>query len=131
MKSANVTGANQAYYAAEGALEKGLLVNLDKSAGYTTSSTAVFSKPPQSSYSIQGVVSDNSKQKYYDGYGIPSPGTVMLEPTVTLGIRSFPGISGTKLPNTNATVPERHQQLCKFDAKSIHATGESGKLVTP
>lgn len=74
-ESANVTGANQAYYAAEGALEKGLLVNLDKSAGYTTSSTAVFSKPPQSSYSIQGVVSDNSKQKYSDGYGIPSPGT--------------------------------------------------------
>ena len=34
-ESANVTGANQAYYAAEGALEKGLLINQTKGAGYS------------------------------------------------------------------------------------------------
>lgn len=72
-ESANVTGANQAYYAAEGALEEGLWVNQGKGAGYSDSAV-VSSKPPKSSYTIGGQV--NEALAYSDGsYGIPAPGT--------------------------------------------------------
>lgn len=74
-ESANVTGANQAYYAAEGALEKGLLVNLDKGAGFSADTTAVFTTPPKATYTIGGQVPDDADLKYPDGYGIPAPGT--------------------------------------------------------
>lgn len=74
-ESANVTGANQAYYAAEGALEKGLLVNLDQGAGYSAGTTPVFTKPPKATYTIGGQVPTDDNLKYSDGYGIPAPGT--------------------------------------------------------
>lgn len=74
-ESANVTGANQAYYAAEGALEKGLLVNQDKTAGYTAPTETVFSKPPKSSFTISGQVPTSTKYYGTNEYGIPSPGT--------------------------------------------------------
>ncbi len=68
-ESANVTGANQAYYAAEGALEKGLLANQNQGEGYSGSGTA---KPLDSTYTISGQVA----LKYSTGeYGIPTPGT--------------------------------------------------------
>jgi len=72
-ESANVTGANQAYYAAEGALEKGLLVNQDKSAGFSDSDE-VFTKPPKASYTIGGQVSVDTKYVSNE-YGVPAPGT--------------------------------------------------------
>ncbi len=73
-ESANVTGANQAYYAAEGALEEGLLANQNQGAGYTVGTTTVSTKQPTSNYSISGQVPVSTK--YLDGsYGIPTPGT--------------------------------------------------------
>lgn len=72
-ESANVTGANQAYYAAEGALEEGLWVNQGKGAGYSDSAV-VSSTQPKSNYTIGGQV--NEALAYSDtSYGIPAPGT--------------------------------------------------------
>jgi len=74
-ESANVTGANQAYYAAEGALEEGLLFNQKQGAGYTsTAPTPVPVNNPKSNYAIAGQVSKATQ--FSDGtYGIPSPGS--------------------------------------------------------
>lgn len=70
-ESANVTGANKAYYAAEGALEKGLLVNQDKGAGYSGGDKL---KDFPATYTISGQV--NPDNAYSIGkYGIPTPGT--------------------------------------------------------
>lgn len=75
-ESANVTGANQAYYAAEGALEKGLLINQDKGAGYSASDTVPYgiNSKQKAGYTISGQVNkDNSYAA--DTYGVPTPGT--------------------------------------------------------
>lgn len=103
-ESANANGANQSYYAAEGALEAGLLVNQNTGAGYNLPSTSVAlaslcvdTSPPKcdpscytlagaastagincgptAGYKIVGQVPSDTNHKYADGYGIPAPGT--------------------------------------------------------
>jgi hypothetical protein len=82
--SSNVNKANQAYYAAEGALETGLLKNQDVGAGYSGTKEEVSYCNPndqgcvnygaKANYKIQGQVPETTK--YADGnYGIPTPGT--------------------------------------------------------
>ncbi len=99
--SANVARANEAFYAAEGALEQGLLANIQTGAGYNTvtpqdvdyyaincpqngqagqngqdnGSNDNFQgcNTVKANYKIQGQVPLD--KKYSDGYGIPTPGT--------------------------------------------------------
>lgn len=111
-ESANVTGANQAYYAAEGALEEGLWVNQGKGAGYSDSAV-VSSKPPKSSYTIGGQV--NEALSYSDGsYGIPAPGTGTagkdcdkLNPYVK-NYFAFDAATGKYSINSSGTDPKEH-----------------------
>lgn len=88
-QSANVNSANQAYYAAEGALEQGLLVNVEQgSPGFSTTSTNVnypscANAGPnvicalKANYTVQGQVQAGVtyNDSYPGMYGIPSPGT--------------------------------------------------------
>jgi Tfp pilus assembly protein PilX len=88
--SANANGANAAYYAAEGAMEEGLLADANKGEGYTAAQTATSPCPTTSAttntscavsagYSISGQVKDTLKYEgstnFKDNYGIPTPGT--------------------------------------------------------
>ncbi len=87
--SANVNRANEAFYAAEGALESGLMANQEKGAGYTTGDTSVeycdttvtaggvttaaTGACPTATVKIQGQVPLSSK---IDGkFIVPTPGT--------------------------------------------------------
>lgn len=78
-ESANVNRANQAFYAAEGALEKGLLVNWDKGAGYSNDKPQDVgfgqNGGPQANYKIMGQVPKDAKYTLENAYGIPAPGT--------------------------------------------------------
>ncbi len=74
--SSNVNSANQAFYAAEGALEQGLLVNAQSGAGFSTSQSQPFNLGSNSAtYSIQGQVPLITKYTNINEYGIPTPGT--------------------------------------------------------
>lgn len=111
-ESANVTGANQAYYAAEGALEEGLWVNQGKGAGYTNSAE-VFTTSPKASYTIGGQV--NEALSYSDGsYGIPAPGTGTaavgcdkLNPWVKL-LFAFDDVTGKYSVDSAGADPKEH-----------------------
>lgn len=89
-ESANINRANQSFYAAEGALEEGLLINQQKGPGYTDSApvsvTFASSCPPGSpcgsflgdltaQYKIQGQVPDTFHYDVDDPFGVPMPGT--------------------------------------------------------
>ncbi len=80
--SANVNRSNQAFYAAEGALEEGLYAANQHGAGYSDpapvssvyAANAGQTSTVNATYKIQGQVDPNSQ--YADGtYGVPSPGT--------------------------------------------------------
>jgi len=79
-ESTNVTGANMAYYTAEGMLEEGLLANQSHGAGYSDEGTqggsACTTHPGTNcgSYTIVGQVPENYGYPNI-GYGIPAPGT--------------------------------------------------------
>ncbi len=88
--SANIARSNETYYAAEGALEAGLLVNAQKGAGYSTNGLqpAYFGKYVQCGannsdclartpkYKIQGQVEKAFASGAKNGwYSIPAPGT--------------------------------------------------------
>ncbi|HLG25506.1 MAG TPA: hypothetical protein VI588_01780 [Candidatus Gracilibacteria bacterium] len=87
-QSANVNRANEAYYAAEGGLEEGLLENLNQGAGYTGVSTDigylgcdpnVDDCPLKATFKVQGQVPENTaygQNTAYSGmYGLPTPGS--------------------------------------------------------
>lgn len=85
--SSNLARSNEAYYAAEGALEAGLMDNATKGAGYSTNGAqpayfgafqqcgndqACLAKTPK--YETKGQIPED--KKYSGGnYGIPTPGT--------------------------------------------------------
>lgn len=80
-QASSVNRSNEAYFAAEGAIEQGLLQNVGKSAGYTTGDTALtgFCDPtkgvcPTAKFQIQGKVPGGSA-KIGTEYVVPSPGT--------------------------------------------------------
>jgi len=78
-QSSNVNRANEAYFAAEGALEQGLLANYEQGAGYTSDVEDAGYTGVDATYEIQGQVPEDVKygaNSAYDGmYGIPTPGT--------------------------------------------------------
>jgi hypothetical protein len=85
-QTANVNRSNQAFFAAEGALESGLLANQNMGAGYTVGSQPVsLNCPtdqvcPTANVTVQGKVQDTRKygtSMYPWGgmYGLPAPGT--------------------------------------------------------
>jgi hypothetical protein len=84
-QTSNVNRSNQAFFAAEGALEQGLLTNQTKGAGYTAPATAVTlcangQNCPEASVTIQGQVKPDLIYHYLGGlynlmYGMPTPGT--------------------------------------------------------
>jgi Tfp pilus assembly protein PilX len=86
-QTANVNRSNQAFFAAEGALEEGLLQNQTQGAGYTSPATDVTlcdatqtgADCPTATVAIQGTVPTALKYEYsgtYNGmYSIPTPGT--------------------------------------------------------
>jgi hypothetical protein len=72
-QSANMVNANKAYYAAEGALEVGLLDNVNNGAGYTNTEEVLNDVNLKSIYKIQGqAVLEKQIDKYYV---LPAPGT--------------------------------------------------------
>lgn len=76
-QAANVNRANEAYYAAEGALEQGLMENAKQGAGYSAASQSA--SPLNAEFTIQGQVPANVQYENpsaFDGmYGAPTPGT--------------------------------------------------------
>lgn len=79
-QSANVNRANEAYFAAEGGLEVGLLANLEEGAGYTADLGEVpYNGNVVAKVKVQGQVPMNVKYEMpsqYNGmYGVPTPGT--------------------------------------------------------
>lgn len=76
-QSANVNRANEAYFAAEGALEQGLMANRKQGAGY--SAAAQTATGLNAEFTIQGQVPPNVQYENpsdFDGmYGAPTPGT--------------------------------------------------------
>jgi len=89
-QTSNVNRSTQAFYAAEGALESGLLENQTKGAGFTnptrpvtlTSTCTQGQDCPTANVTIQGEVKDAVKYQYTGGsgsysgmYGMPTPGT--------------------------------------------------------
>lgn len=109
-ESANINRANEAYYAAEGGLEKGLLENQLHGAGYSsTPPTFYYQQNPSNPsatiktvYTIQGQVPADSaygSDSDYSGmYGVPTPGTGNVAPdcdplkAVTTGLVSYDGV---------------------------------------
>jgi Tfp pilus assembly protein PilX len=86
--SANANAQIQAYYAAEGAMEEGLLASANKGEGYTAakpsyqlcpptnSSSGVASATPNCTVSASYTINGQVKDTYSSGdYGIPAPGT--------------------------------------------------------
>ncbi len=86
-QAANANRAAEAYFAAEGAVEEGLLANAGKSAGYTVAdvpsalcdgaaatNATTRTNCPTAKYTIQGKVPAGSG-KIDDEYVIPTPGT--------------------------------------------------------
>jgi len=74
-ESANINRATEAYYAAQGALELGLLENQKHGAGYTGNREPVKYDRTDASYQIQGTVTESTKYPIDGTYGIPTPGT--------------------------------------------------------
>ncbi len=84
-QSSNVNNANKAYYAAEGALERGLYDNLNLGGpGYNNTGTADYTDAQRTTtapsvfanYKVQGHQPDDKLQYTATGeYGIPTPGT--------------------------------------------------------
>jgi len=77
-QSSNVVNANKAYYAAEGALEMGLLAKLNTGVGINSNSDTLPIGSSSAAYSIQATVPKNIKYlsgSYENHYSIPTPGT--------------------------------------------------------
>lgn len=109
-QSANINRANEAYYAAEGGLEKGLLENQKHGAGYSlTPQDFTYNdgaNNPASTiktvYQIQGQVpadtSYGGDSDYAGMFSVPTPGTGNVAPNcdplkaVTNGVVSYDGI---------------------------------------
>lgn len=80
-QTSNVSRSNEAYYAAEGALEQGLLDNFNREAGYDSENQPVDYNNTNltANYQIQGTVPENrmygGQTTFAGKYGIPTPGT--------------------------------------------------------
>ena len=78
-QSANVNRANEAYFAAEGGLEQGLLENMKQGAGYTGDLPPIdYDGGVSAAVSVQGQVPADIKYlagDYAGKYGTPTPGT--------------------------------------------------------
>lgn len=126
--SSNVNNANKAYYAAEGALEAGLLENQKVGAGFTGSTETVrYSENANlhGTYQIQGQVRSNTRYPLDGTYGVPTPGTGTagtncntISPEVSGSFTYPPAIGGVSYiaqdhpcnwnriyPNETATIP--------------------------
>ncbi len=81
-QTSNVSRSNEAYYAAEGALEQGLLDNYLQEAGYTSETKPVnyASTTVTANYQVQGTVPEELKYGpnstfNYNKFSIPTPGS--------------------------------------------------------